>query len=99
LSVNGRYFDELGDIVTAEETIAHFQDMGVLRQVTRTGLTDIRTIAHGKPIVQHIFATAPEGYAHRCMKDFVGTRDFSEDFFGINAVTTDDVPVRMSFVD
>jgi hypothetical protein len=72
----------------AEETIEHFEDMGVLRKVFDS--------VSGNPMI--IMATATKGYAHRCMQDFKDSPSYYEGIFGIDAITNDGVAVRMCFV-
>jgi len=73
----------------ASETIEHFQNMGVLDDVIKS--------ASGKNLV--IMASAPDGYAFRCMKDFQESESYYKGKFGIDAVTTDNVTVNMTFID
>jgi hypothetical protein len=78
-----------GKTMTASETIEHFSDMGVL---------DRTIISQGEcaPIV--ILASATRGYAERCMRDFEGTDGYFVGSRGIDARTSDGVPVVMTFI-
>jgi hypothetical protein len=73
----------------ADETVAHFEDMGVLRKVFDS--------TSGKPMI--IMATATKEYGYRCMQDFKDSPDYYESVFGIDAVTNDGIAVRMCFVE
>ena len=76
--------------MNADECIRHFTDMGVLQRVIFSE-TD-------QPMA--ILASAPRGYADRCMKDFsVEGNQYYSGVFSIDAVTDDDVVVRMIYVD
>jgi hypothetical protein len=74
--------------MTASMTISHFQDMGVLENVV--------TSTTGQPLA--IMASAPDGYAMRCMKDFRTLDGYYISRAGIDAITVDGVPVVMTFI-
>jgi len=73
--------------MTAVETVKHFSDMGCLNESDLKG---------NMPIIH---ASAPEGYAMRCMRDFSGKPGtfYAKNF--IFAVTKDNVPVLMRYTD
>jgi hypothetical protein len=72
----------------AAETIEHFENMGVLDEYI--------VAASGKILL--ILASSTYDYAFRCMKDFRGYDGYFKGGAGIDAITTDGVPVAMSFI-
>jgi hypothetical protein len=76
-------------IMTAQETISHFRDMGVLRHVMCGPDSKIKLIT----------ASASEGYAQRCMKDFFKLGWFClTTAVNIISMTSDDVVVVMTVI-
>lgn len=73
--------------MTALETISHLKDMCVLDKVVRS--------AAGKILI--ILASGWEDYAYRSMRDFRDRDGYYAGRTGIDGLTTDGVPVVMSF--
>lgn len=73
--------------MTATETVQHMKDMGVLDKVVRTN--------SGRIIA--ILASSWGAYGERCMRDFHALRGYYVGSKGIDGVTTDGVPVIMTF--
>lgn len=74
--------------MSSEEAITHFDHMGCLKQV----VPDLE----GKPCLI-LCESSSISYMLRCMRDFENTDKYIVGGSGIDAVTTDGIPIKMRY--